>query len=911
METSLRSGLFVLLFLLGSFPSFSQITKGFIYKTGNEAKVTINLVLKKKVDGKEVSHINPTVLNYSDADEGTAELVVQFVNLAPTNDKNNHAKNLYLRVLKRDVEDPKGNFDCVDGATVKADGNTYVAKLRLKDNAPGGQGVVNVCFTVFYSDKKVNPTCNEYTRADFNYSVTLPSARMNKPPTAGTQQAVSQAEQLWQQAHGSTTSTDKEPWLTFLGYCENNQGSCPEDRMTQSRNQLKIIYEKLYSQVLTRVKNEEVIAGLEDFIQKNPESQLYGAWVDKAEQEIEKRKKGAAPSAMTNKASKENLEECETEFLKLGKTQSVRKYSNYLKKYCRSSSNPDCPNNCKDAQERVNGWRSIENTQNSILQQKLDDAQDDDCAKYNVYLQYYKSNLRYDFDMVATAKKEMDKLEEKNACKDFFNLIEAQVSSTDEGMVEIHLRSSEKITDLEALDFRLSSTGRDQEVPRPENYKVSFKDEGSDDYRIFFEELEAGVYSFSVKNPKGDQESIEFYVEPRTEEFVLETINGKLTARIRGSRPPFVIQVKKNESWSSLKNLKDQHLRFYPDFTAALKNELEPGTYEFRVQTQGQGYRTFGEVTASIGTNSGGWFWWMIGLAMVVVFVLLYSINKRKIDQVIRRKPWLSFLFSREYAPEKTVAPSIEELATLSAEMEQPGKDGFQIKIKNRPLEEEGESIAGFMAISEAGRWDGQIPLSDEYYRVDLSDTWPDTAVEELFIHSAFAATINLEVQGSCDRMDKEGRVHPEIGGFLLGQFGRIEFSDAFRVTLDQYVPVKPEKNGAYEIEFGDEAQDELEKARDRFPNLKLVGWFHTHPGHGLFLSRPDQKIQRDWFRKPYHIAMEVETLTPNFDMAFFTWKKDGRLNEGPKDRHEHKKSWDCLQDVTTWRRTLGIRRLE
>lgn len=65
---------------------------------------------------------------------------------------------------------------------------------------------------------------------------------------------------------------------------------------------------------------------------------------------------------------------------------------------------------------------------------------------------------------------------------------------------------------------------------------------------------------------------------------------------------------------------------------------------------------------------------------------------------------------------------------------------------------------------------------------------------------------------------------------------------------------------------------------QDLFPELVVVGWFHTHPGHGLFLSPPDLNIQKH-FREPYQFAMEIDSLTENLDTGFFTRRSNGDMN--------------------------------
>jgi len=40
-----------------------------------------------------------------------------------------------------------------------------------------------------------------------------------------------------------------------------------------------------------------------------------------------------------------------------------------------------------------------------------------------------------------------------------------------------------------------------------------------------------------------------------------------------------------------------------------------------------------------------------------------------------------------------------------------------------------------------------------------------------------------------------------------------------------------------------------------------VVGWYHSHPGHGCFLSSTDIGTQRSMFSKAYHSAIVIDPL--------------------------------------------------
>jgi proteasome lid subunit RPN8/RPN11 len=67
----------------------------------------------------------------------------------------------------------------------------------------------------------------------------------------------------------------------------------------------------------------------------------------------------------------------------------------------------------------------------------------------------------------------------------------------------------------------------------------------------------------------------------------------------------------------------------------------------------------------------------------------------------------------------------------------------------------------------------------------------------------------------------------------------------------------------AVSVKFTKESFSELTKAFSRhFKEKKLiVGWIHSHPSYGCFLSQTDINTQNRFFSAPFNIAMVVDPL--------------------------------------------------
>jgi proteasome lid subunit RPN8/RPN11 len=86
-----------------------------------------------------------------------------------------------------------------------------------------------------------------------------------------------------------------------------------------------------------------------------------------------------------------------------------------------------------------------------------------------------------------------------------------------------------------------------------------------------------------------------------------------------------------------------------------------------------------------------------------------------------------------------------------------------------------------------------------------------------------------------------------EIGGVLLGEIWQCARG---RVTeMREAVPAQHTDASLGHVTFSHESwQDIYEYMEKNAPELRLVGWYHTHPGFGVFFSEHDRFIQKNFF---------------------------------------------------------------
>ena len=114
--------------------------------------------------------------------------------------------------------------------------------------------------------------------------------------------------------------------------------------------------------------------------------------------------------------------------------------------------------------------------------------------------------------------------------------------------------------------------------------------------------------------------------------------------------------------------------------------------------------------------------------------------------------------------------------------------------------------------------------------------------------------------------------VRHELGGLLTGQIGTDE-EGAF-VLVERALPAPDAVSTRVSITFTSEAWDELWEAKEReCPGSKIVGWYHTHPALGVFLSEPDRFIHRHFFTEAWQLALVFDPATHVWGL--FRWEED------------------------------------
>lgn len=99
-----------------------------------------------------------------------------------------------------------------------------------------------------------------------------------------------------------------------------------------------------------------------------------------------------------------------------------------------------------------------------------------------------------------------------------------------------------------------------------------------------------------------------------------------------------------------------------------------------------------------------------------------------------------------------------------------------------------------------------------------------------------------------------------ESGGILVGNI--IEAFGKMNIVIHGFVEAKYAEGTPTTLKFTHETWDYVHSEIDKkYENGKIVGWIHTHPDFGIFLSEYDKFIQENFFKEEDQVAYVVDPI--------------------------------------------------
>lgn len=139
----------------------------------------------------------------------------------------------------------------------------------------------------------------------------------------------------------------------------------------------------------------------------------------------------------------------------------------------------------------------------------------------------------------------------------------------------------------------------------------------------------------------------------------------------------------------------------------------------------------------------------------------------------------------------------------------------------------------------------------------------------KVFLSQSAFCRINLH---SSSEMDDE------VGGALVGLWCQDRDTDEQFVVVQHMLPARHTRQGSVYLTFTQDTIVEFHNEIEKNHNGKrIVGWYHTHPRMGIFLSHYDTWLHSNFFPEPWQVALVVE---PHKSLAgFFVRRDDGTFD--------------------------------
>ena len=109
-----------------------------------------------------------------------------------------------------------------------------------------------------------------------------------------------------------------------------------------------------------------------------------------------------------------------------------------------------------------------------------------------------------------------------------------------------------------------------------------------------------------------------------------------------------------------------------------------------------------------------------------------------------------------------------------------------------------------------------------------------------------------------------------EQGGILIGTVASSQ--DKVYVNVEAVIAAPQTRAKRTSVTFTHDSWAHINQVKDSdYADQDIVGWYHTHPGFGIFLSDYDTFIHRNFFPAAWQAALVLDPLSG--ESGFFVWK--------------------------------------
>lgn len=173
------------------------------------------------------------------------------------------------------------------------------------------------------------------------------------------------------------------------------------------------------------------------------------------------------------------------------------------------------------------------------------------------------------------------------------------------------------------------------------------------------------------------------------------------------------------------------------------------------------------------------------------------------------------------------------------------------------------------LPIESPAPWRASMPLENARHWISPFESEGDGAPVSVFLKQC--AYDQAVVHAATD-------LENEVGGVLVGKWC-LDFETARQyILVKAALPARFTQQGSVFLTFTQDSLVDIHTKIDaEYPEDAIVGWYHTHPRMGVFLSHYDTWLHDHFFPEPWQVALVIE---PHSEIGgFFIRQALGRID--------------------------------
>lgn len=157
--------------------------------------------------------------------------------------------------------------------------------------------------------------------------------------------------------------------------------------------------------------------------------------------------------------------------------------------------------------------------------------------------------------------------------------------------------------------------------------------------------------------------------------------------------------------------------------------------------------------------------------------------------------------------------------------------------------------------------------------------------------------------ESAFDRICNNAEKTREVGGILVGDV--LKDKNGPFIKVDHVIEALHAEEKGTELTITHETWNHIHEQMDKtHAGKRILGWYHTHPNFGIFLSEQDQFIQQSFFNLAFQVALVYDPVRKVHGV--FSWRdnKPWRVRQYWIGTHQH--TWDDPREKSETQKTNG-----